>query len=89
VVARSFDDRAIAGFEHIGAIGNLSLLLDVEKVERQNVDAADRQPRREVHDEATGLAGAGAMREHQRRGEMTGAIGGIDESCRLAVANDD
>ena len=48
VIAHGVDDGAVAGFEHRRAIGQLALLLGVEKVEGDDVGAERGQRVREA-----------------------------------------
>src|SRR5206468_1778151 len=59
------DYIAIARLEHRRAIRNLPPLLDVWKVEGDDVQAEVRQRIGEVDHERAALAGAGAVRQYQ------------------------
>ena len=64
--ARRFDDGTITGYELRHAIGNLSPLLGIEKIERHDVEAAFAERARETHHERMQLRRAGAVREDER-----------------------
>jgi len=61
------DGGAVTRVELFGAIRNATMLLRVEEVEREDVDAAVGQSLREAGDECALLSRAGAMREDKRR----------------------
>ena len=59
MVAGGSDRRAIAGLEHVGAIGQLAPLLCIQEVEGEHVNTSVGEPIAEPHHEAARLTGAG------------------------------
>ena len=85
---RGGNGGAIAGLELLGSIGNPTALLGVEEVEREHIDAPGGEPVGKLSDEATVLAGAGPVRQHERRLHSVLASRSIGERAGAPVFAD-
>src|SRR4029077_7345424 len=86
--SRRRDHRAPASLELVIAVGKAALLLAVDEVESDGIDASLREPGRELDHERTRLVAASTMREHRCNTHALASWRRIDERGYVVARRD-